>query len=422
LVLHGDYPAERFEVLVGDHGSSDHTAQILGDWSRTTPRVRRIAVPFDGPNRAKVRNRLIEAAEGDLLIFLDHDVLASDGLISAHVEAHRRFPDALVAGTTYGKGPFRRELDHVLSSIDLGHVGTSEDFLRSRPELSDWRLAADLAFLGKEPADISSVLSPTRFLWTCNVSAERKSVVEYGRFDEGYMGWGLEDDDFAHLFYLRDRPLVFAPRAWAFHLPHPADLVSQQLSWRRNFDRLFTKFPSRELEYFYLLPSSVSGVAEQLERSIQMIHQLGADDVLETVAPVMSPAVGRRLGYFVVDERMAKRLALTDALCPALDVKARPRTVGDVRVWPILGTRTPFADVAMDETVLLADLLMLLDDFALSMVLDEACRISKRIVVGAGRRCREPGFEAAARGFFRRVGAIRGREVRLVGSGVTMAA
>src|ERR1700730_5035232 len=76
-----------FEVLVADDGSSDGTGEMLGTLRVTYP-LRLLPGEHGGPCAA--RNRAIQAARGEILLFLDDDVWPADGLIECHLDLHRR--------------------------------------------------------------------------------------------------------------------------------------------------------------------------------------------------------------------------------------------------------------------------------------------------------------------------------------------
>jgi glycosyltransferase involved in cell wall biosynthesis len=80
------FPKEDYEVIVSIDGSTDSTAEMLKGFEAPYE-LRTIWKPNAG--RSAARNRGIEEAKGEVLIFLDDDMEALPGLIENHHKHHR---------------------------------------------------------------------------------------------------------------------------------------------------------------------------------------------------------------------------------------------------------------------------------------------------------------------------------------------
>ncbi len=89
------YPADRFELVVIDDGSTDETLALLRGRQTRFP-LRVVQQAHRGP--AAARNLGVEHASGDVVLFLDDDVLPAPELIERHAGRHRADPDAVVVG------------------------------------------------------------------------------------------------------------------------------------------------------------------------------------------------------------------------------------------------------------------------------------------------------------------------------------
>ena len=75
------------QVVVVDDGSTDGTAELLR--SRTDVEVLRT----EHRGRSAARNAGLERALGEVVLFIDDDVVASDDLLQRHLDHHRRRPE-----------------------------------------------------------------------------------------------------------------------------------------------------------------------------------------------------------------------------------------------------------------------------------------------------------------------------------------
>src|SRR5271165_1069578 len=78
---------QRFEIVVADSNSHDGTAAYLAQVSAKDPRVRHLPGPYTG--RAMARSAGIGAARGEIVMFTDADILASETLLERHLAHHR---------------------------------------------------------------------------------------------------------------------------------------------------------------------------------------------------------------------------------------------------------------------------------------------------------------------------------------------
>ena len=227
-----------FEVLVGvdgpDSGESDLAERVLG--SRATHTVLAMG-QTSGPGAT--RNALIEQARGDVLLFLNDDVVPTWDLVARHVDAQaqaraRRYPDGAMI---LGLAPWRLEKpDRV---VDRLVRETSAVFFYDQ-------MVGELA---RDP-DYDWGF---RHAWTLNLSTPRDAVREIGGFDAELGAAAYEDLELA--FRLRERfsmPVLYRAGAVAEHVHRyePVDLLRREVVLGYEGLRLACASPACAAEVF----------------------------------------------------------------------------------------------------------------------------------------------------------------------------
>ena len=237
---------ERFDVVVVDDGSEPSLAPVV---QRLQARFRlRYVRQAVNRGRAATRNRALEAATGDAVLFLDADSCAHPDLLARHWRFHadRQGSPAVLVGRRYeidwaGVDALKRGETLAPPLIGEYRDDTRDGVLLPAHRRRDW------------------VRAPWLYAFTHNVSVDVSSVVTVGGFDEQIVGWGCEDIDlFYRVFHLHDgRPEVFQldEDAICYHLPHFRlwpDLAGQM---RDNHAYLQRKHPRLDMEVVNLMGS-----------------------------------------------------------------------------------------------------------------------------------------------------------------------
>jgi glycosyltransferase involved in cell wall biosynthesis len=171
------------EVVVVDDGSIDDTPAVVEshDWVK--------AVRQENAGRAAAKNAGVDAARGDVVLFLDDDVIATPGLIHLHAEHHR----------------VRADLHEAL----LGHVTWAPEVEVTRH--MHWLEHGGPLFHYDEIDDRENV--SWKMLYTANVSLKREFLEP---FDTALPIF--EDSELAYRLSKRGLKLRYDPEALGWHL------------------------------------------------------------------------------------------------------------------------------------------------------------------------------------------------------------
>ncbi len=173
-----------YELLVVDDGSTDGTVEFLQSNTSTFPHVR--LVQQDHGGAAIARNLGIDLAEGEVIVFIDSDLVVTPRFLSAHAQA--------LAGND--------------QAFTYGLVINTNDF--EQPTSAKIKVQ-----------DISMA-----FFATGNVAIAKHWLVKAGKFDPSFRQYGWEDLELGVRLKNLGLKLIKCPEAVGYHW-HPAFTIDQ---------------------------------------------------------------------------------------------------------------------------------------------------------------------------------------------------
>jgi glycosyltransferase involved in cell wall biosynthesis len=173
-----------YEVVVIDDGSTDGTVEFLQSYGADYPHVR--LYQQDHRGAAIARNTGIDQAQGEIIVFIDSDLVVTPIFLSAH----RRSLDGQERAFTYGK---------VINTNDFEHPDSAKVKIQ----------------------DIS-----TAFFATGNVAIAKHWLLAAGKFDPSFRQYGWEDLELGVRLKKLGLKLIKCPQAIGYHW-HPAFTVAQ---------------------------------------------------------------------------------------------------------------------------------------------------------------------------------------------------
>src|SRR5579863_3408051 len=178
-LFHQDLDPVTYEVVLVDDGSTDGSYEHVIAGLRPTCALH--VVRQRNAGLARGRNAGIARARGEIILFMDDDVLAAPGLLSAHVRFHRAHPRAICRA---------------------GFINVAS-FDALPPPRYSWRHYSGAYF------------------WTTNVSLPLALVREAGGFDERFSEYGWEDLELGFRLRQMGVPSLLARDAIVYHHKPP---------------------------------------------------------------------------------------------------------------------------------------------------------------------------------------------------------
>lgn len=171
------------------------TCQELHDWEQQGA-ITLIRLP--APSVPLAMNTGLRAARQPLVLFLDDDIRAGPGLVAAHLDAHRKFPQAsAVVGQIIqpnepaGPAHFNHPRSGLYGDLFFPFWSTQDDW-------------------------VSNVMAG-------NLSVRREAALAAGGFDENFTGVAFRfETEFARRLLRRGGKIRFYPAASIHHLHYPS--------------------------------------------------------------------------------------------------------------------------------------------------------------------------------------------------------
>lgn len=214
-----------YELIISDDGSSQKVMDFIEDLLPLMNfKVKHIYQEDLGFRKTRALNNAVRESEGDILVFCDQDLIFSENYIKnikRNIRKKKFLMSRPISVTEDEKNKILKNLEKGLSYQENIKLLPKEYEVSARKTLKKDRNKRILNLLGLNKRGIRLV--------GMSYALYKNDYIAVNGYDEQYMGWGLEDDDFGNRLYVYGvKGYEYTEEPIQLHLYHPFDPTKKQ--------------------------------------------------------------------------------------------------------------------------------------------------------------------------------------------------
>lgn len=245
-----------FEVIVINDGSNDGTKEFLDE----TQFNFNVQVHHqENKGQAFARNKGIEMSHGNIIVFIDDDLIAIPEFLEHHLREHEQDNNCVILGRIYriNVEDFETVTNSIYTNFELG-MQSIKGYIKK-----DLYLDMVERVFDKQLNNIA---------WICftggNSSIRKDNLVNARGFDANFYRWGPEDIELGYRIYKNRYVFKYCPHIINYHLDVEKNRNQMLSDTARNLKYLQKKYPGNEEILGYI--NFTSGGASLEEFSANM--------------------------------------------------------------------------------------------------------------------------------------------------------
>jgi len=179
-------PQELYEIVLVDDGSETSVKEYIKEQRN----IRVFEQTHGGP--AKARNKGVENARGEIILFMGDDIIADKALIEEHIKWHDHFSEGNIAVLGHVSWPPEKTGSSFLAWLDQG----------AQFGYGNIQNIEDVSY---------------DYFYTSNISLKRSFLLNSGMFDEDFKYAAFEDTELGYRLKDKGLKMIYRKEAIAYH-------------------------------------------------------------------------------------------------------------------------------------------------------------------------------------------------------------
>jgi anaerobic magnesium-protoporphyrin IX monomethyl ester cyclase len=231
-----DFP---YEIIVVDDGSNDGTKKLVEKYKEKYNNLTYLFQEDNGFRAGLARNLGASKSNSEILIFLNDDMVCRRDFINNHIESQKKHDLVLGYSASYNN---KNETYKIKQFQDINHKNL--DQIKIIKEFRD-------PLFNKTPGEYSNN-NWWKFFVASNISIKKKLFDKF-KFDENFIGWGIEDVELGYRLFLKGIKVKFSKKCLAFNLERDNENELNETKKNellKNLDLFYSKFKTKEVGEF----------------------------------------------------------------------------------------------------------------------------------------------------------------------------
>lgn len=206
------YNRNDYEVVLVDDGSTDGTMEYIDGINKSYEIKYLYIERTQKSSRARARNHGWRAASGEIIVFIDADIIVKDDYLKELDRCFSLDKDILIIG------------NRVMLSEDIPYEAVCDmDYLRTRYLVIKTRFQLEARHYNyyRYSYNVNYQNYPWIHVFSCNMVVQKKWLDAVGGFDENFRGWGLEDIEIGYALYKKGVKIIANSKLQVYHQNHP---------------------------------------------------------------------------------------------------------------------------------------------------------------------------------------------------------